>query len=204
MTAGRLAHAGGDSLDGTVLVWNGVVARVPALVVQPTSVHEIAATVAFAQDHGLMLDIEGGGRNAAATSLAERAVTLDLSRMRTITFDPDAGLVHVRPGCSPRDVERATLERGRVPGFTSPGGVAQELPDASLGYLAYRYGWTAGDLEEAEIVTADGAVRIANRHENVRLFREIRSGAGGVGVISRLSLRAAPRKHMSAEKAHVR
>ena len=198
MTAGRLAHAGGTSLDETVLVWNGVVARVPALVVQPTSVHEIAATVAFARDHGLMLDIEGGSRIAAATSLTERAVTLDLSRMRTITFDPDAGLVHVGPGCSPGDVERATRERGLagVPGFTSS--------DESLGYLAYLHGWAAGDLEEAEIVTADGVVRIANRHENARLFREIRSGAGGVGVISRLTLRIAPRKHTAAGRAQDR
>jgi FAD/FMN-containing dehydrogenase len=162
-------HAGVEGLDATVLVWNGVVARVPAVAVQPASVQEVAAAVGFARDHGLRLSIEGGGRYAAGISAAERAVTLDLSRMRDVTVDPDTRLAHVGPGCLPGEVERAVQEHG----------------------LAMT--WQSDDLEEVEIVTVVGSVRIANRDENADLFRGVRGGAGNVGVVTRLTFRLAPR-----------
>lgn len=55
-----------------LLVWNGVVARVPALVIRPTSVQDVAAALEFARDHGLHVRVGSDG--------GERAVTLDLSR----------------------------------------------------------------------------------------------------------------------------
>ena len=69
------------SWDDAVLVWNGMAAGVPALVVQPGSAEEVEAAVAFAQEHGLELRIKGEGDSSGA-ALAERCVTLDLSRLR--------------------------------------------------------------------------------------------------------------------------
>jgi FAD/FMN-containing dehydrogenase len=162
-------NAGMDSLDETVLVWNGVVAGVPALAVQPTSVLDVAAAVGFARDHGLLLSIKGGCRDTTGVPVAERAVTLDLSRMRDVTVDPDAGLAHVGPGCLPGEVERVVQEYG----------------------LAMT--WQSDDLEEVEIVTVDGSVRIASRDENADVFRALRGGAGDVGVVTRLTFRLALR-----------
>ena len=62
-----------------LLVWNGLVAGIPALVVRPESRDELAAAVAFALDHGLRLRIAHDPIEGAAGSLAERRVTLDLS-----------------------------------------------------------------------------------------------------------------------------
>lgn len=73
---------GDEGWDEAVLVWNGMVASVPALVVQPASAKDLAAAVRFARDHGLALSIKGGGHNIAGAALAERALTLDMSRMR--------------------------------------------------------------------------------------------------------------------------
>ena len=76
-------------------------ARLPALVLQPTSAHDVAAAVRFARDHGLLLSVKGGGHNIAGTSIAEGGLTLDMSRMREVTVDPEARLAHVGPGvCS--------------------------------------------------------------------------------------------------------
>ena len=65
-----------------MLVWNGVVASVPALVLRPTTPEEVAAAVAFARDHGLLVRVKGAGDEDSGTALAERCVTLDLSRLR--------------------------------------------------------------------------------------------------------------------------
>lgn len=59
--------------DDRVMVWNGMAASVPALVVRPASARELAAAVAFAREHGLRVRI---GRESAALP-AERCVTLE-------------------------------------------------------------------------------------------------------------------------------
>jgi FAD/FMN-containing dehydrogenase len=188
---GALLRAGDAGWDDAVLVWNGMVTMVPALVVQPTSARDVAATVGFARDHGLLLSVKGGGHHIAGISLAERAVTLDMSRMRDITVDPKAKLAHVGPGCLLQDVDRATQEHGlaTVLGFISEVGVAGLALGGGLGYLARRFGWTVDNLEEAEIVTADGEIRVANRHENADLFWALRGGGGNLGVVTRFTFR---------------
>ena len=49
---GPLLWAGDEGWDDAVLVWNGMVTMVPAPVLQPTSVHEVAAAVADVSEEG--------------------------------------------------------------------------------------------------------------------------------------------------------
>jgi FAD/FMN-containing dehydrogenase len=124
--AGRLLRAGDEGWDDALLIWNGMAAKVPALIVQPTSAHDVAAAVGFARDHGLLPSIKGGGHNIAGTAIAERGLTIDLSRMRDISVDPDAKLANVGSGCLLKDVDQATQEHGLATplGFISEVGVA--------------------------------------------------------------------------------
>ena len=189
--AGPLLCAGDEGWDDAVLLWNGMVARDPALVVQPTSAHDVAATVGFAREQGLLLSIKSGGHNIAGTSIAERGLTLDMSRMRDVTVDPAARLAHVGAGCLLKDVDRATQEHGlaTVLGFISEVGVAGLTLGGGLGYLTRRFGWAVDNLEEVEIVTADGEIRTANRDENADLFWALRGGGGNFGVVTRFTFR---------------
>jgi FAD/FMN-containing dehydrogenase len=188
---GPLLRPGDEGWDDSVLVWNGMVAKIPALVLQPTSAHDVVAAVGFARDHGLLLSVKGGGHNIAGTSIAGGGLTLDMSRMRDVIVDPDAKLAHVGPGCLLKDVDRATQEHGlaTVLGFISEVGVAGLTLGGGLGYLTRRFGWTVDNLEEVEIVTADGKVRTANRDENAELFWALRGGGGNFGVVTRFTFR---------------
>ena len=153
-------------------MWNALAARTPALVVQPVSARDVAVAVGFARDHGLLLSVKGGGHNIAGTSLADRGLTLDLARMRDVTVDAAARLVHVGPGCLLQDVDRATQRHGlaTVLGFISEVGVAGLTLGGGFGYLMRRFGWAVDNLHEVQIVTADGAIRTANREINAELF----------------------------------
>jgi FAD/FMN-containing dehydrogenase len=188
---GPVLCAGDEDWDAAVLTWNGMVAKVPALVVQPTSARDVAAVVRFARDQGLLLSVKGGGHNIAGTSIAAGGMTLDMSRMREIIVDPAAKLARVGPGCRLKDVDQATQRHGlaTVLGFVSEVGVAGLTLGGGLGYLTRRFGWTIDNLEEVEIVTADGRVRCASREENPDLFWALRGGGGNFGVVTRFTFR---------------
>jgi FAD/FMN-containing dehydrogenase len=188
---GPLLRQGDEAWDEAVLIWNGMVAATPALVVRPASARDVAAVVAFATAHRLLLGIKGGGHNIGGTAMAPLGLTLDMSRMRDVAVDAEARLVHVGPGCRLSDVDRATQEHGlaTVLGFVSEVGVAGLTLGGGFGYLTRRFGWAVDNLEEVEIVTATGSVLLANRAENAELFWALRGGGGNFGVVTRFTFR---------------
>src|SRR5206468_5164323 len=69
-------------------------------------------------------------------------------------------------------------------------GVAGLIQSGGFGSFSKRYGMAAASLLQAEVVTADGTVRIANACRNPELFWGLKGGGGGsLGVVTRLTLR---------------
>jgi FAD/FMN-containing dehydrogenase len=188
---GRVLRPADGGWDDAVLLWNGMVATTPSVVVQPVSARDVAVAVGFARDHGVLLSVKGGGHNIAGTAIGEGGLTLDMSHMRDVTVDTDAKLAHVGPGCRLQDVDRATQEHGlaTVLGFISEVGVGGLTLGGGLGYLTRRFGWSVDNLQEVEIVTADGEIRTASRDENADLFWALRGGGGNFGVVTQFTFR---------------
>ena len=67
-----------------------------------------------------------------------------------------------------------------VTGFTLGGG---------FGSFSRRFGTAAGNLLQAEVVTASGDVVVANPHSHSELFWALRGGGFGLGVVTRLTMR---------------
>jgi FAD/FMN-containing dehydrogenase len=187
---GRL-RPGDSGFDEATLIWNGLIDKEPALVIQPEGADEVAAVVNLAREHRLLFSIKGGGHNISGLALADRGVTLDMARMREVRVDPDQRLVHVGAGCLLGDVDRATQELGLATtlGFVSETGVAGLTLGGGFGYLSRRFGFTVDDLVEVEIVTADGHVRMASRESDPDLFWAIRGGGGNFGVVTEFTYR---------------
>lgn len=191
---GRLLLPGHDGWDDAIRLWNGMIEARPAAVVRPDSVSDVAAAVMFAAEHGVALGIKGGGHHIAGTAVAGGGLMLDMSGMRDITVDPQVRMANVGPGCRLRDVDHATQQHGlaTVLGFVSTVGVAGLTLGGGMGYLSRRFGWTVDNLEEVEIVTADGRVRTASRTENPDLFWAVRGAGAGMGVVTRFTFRLHP------------
>ena len=72
-------------------------------------------------------------------------------------------------------------------------GVAGLVQSGGFGSFSKAFGLAAGSLLQAEVVTADGAVRIANACTNPELFWALKGGGGGnFGVVTKLTLKVHP------------
>ena len=71
-------------------------------------------------------------------------------------------------------------------------GVAGIILGGGFGSFSKAYGTAAASLIEAEVVTADGEVRIANACTNPDLFWALKGGGAGFGVVTRVTVRTHP------------
>lgn len=188
---GPVMLPGDDGWDGAVTIWNAMAASTPAVVVQPQTALDVSEVVRFARDNDLLLSVKGGGHNIAGTALAPGCITLDMSRMRDVTVRPDERRVDAGAGCLLQHVDHATQQHGlaTVLGIMSEVGIAGLTLGGGFGYLARRFGWAVDNLDEVEIVTADGEVRVASREREPELFWAVRGGGGNLGVVTRFTYR---------------
>jgi FAD/FMN-containing dehydrogenase len=188
---GPLLSPQDPGFEAATRLWNGMVEKTPARVVQPTGTADVVAAVDFARDHDLALSVRGGGHNIAGTALVDGGLTIDMSRLRGVLVDPEARTATVQAGCLLGDVDRETQLHGLATplGFISEVGVAGLTLGGGMGYLTRRFGWTVDNLLEVEIVTADGRARRAGRDEHADLFWAIRGAGANLGVVTSFTFR---------------
>ncbi len=173
-----------------------------AYVVAAESAQDVAAAVNFAREHNLRLVVKGGGHSYQGTSNAPDSLLVWTRAMDHIelhdNFVPEGGTagvpaVSVGAGAVWMHVyDAVTTRAGRYVqgGGCATVGVAGLIQSGGFGSHSKAYGLAAAGLIEAEIVTADGQVRIANQHRNPELFWALKGGGGGSwGVVTRLTLR---------------
>ena len=90
---GPLLTPGGDGFEEATLLWNGMIDKTPALVVQPTGTADVAAAVDFARDHGLALATRGGGHNLGGTALADSMRDSSFARRMLATDSANAAAI---------------------------------------------------------------------------------------------------------------
>jgi hypothetical protein len=188
---GAVLRPGEDGFTEATFLWNAMIDHSPALVVQPHDTADVVAAVDFARHRGTAVSVRGGGHNIAGSALADGGVTIDMSRLRAVSVDPDRRVATVQPGCQLGDVDRAAQAHGLATplGFVSEVGVAGLTLGGGLGYLTRRFGWAVDNLLEVEIVTADGRVRRASREEEPDLFWSVRGAGANFGVVTSFTFR---------------
>jgi hypothetical protein len=169
------------------------------------TIGHVVAAVNFARTHKLRLVVKGGGHSYQGTSNAPDSLLVWTRKMDRVTLH-DA---FVAQGCEAqaKPVRAVTVEAGALwaqaydtvttqgGGYVQGGGcltvgVAGLVQSGGFGSFSKAFGLAAANLLQAEVVTADGAVRIANACTNPELFWGLKGGGGGsLGVVTRLTLR---------------
>jgi FAD/FMN-containing dehydrogenase len=164
-------------------------AVLPAAVVLCASSADVAATVAFARQHGLPMAVRGGGHSVAGRSSTD-GVIVDVGPMDSVAVEADL----VRVGAGVRlgglyDVVHAH-SRAVPAGCSHSVGIAGLTLGGGIGILGRRHGLTCDRLERAEVVLADGRVVECDEDRHDDLFWALRGAGGGqFGVVTALALR---------------
>jgi FAD/FMN-containing dehydrogenase len=195
-------QAGGTQVSGWLDAWTPAPS---AYAVRARHAADVATAVNFARSHNLRLVVKGGAHSYLGTSSAPDSLLVWTRALTQIALHEDfvpqgcsgqaapAPAVSVGAGCIWIDVYSAvTTHAGRYVqgGGCTTVGVAGLIQSGGFGSFSKAFGNAAAGLLEAEVVTADGQVRIANACTNPDLFWALKGGGGGTfGVLTRLTLR---------------
>ena len=191
---GPIVLPGDDAYDSTRKVYNAMIDKRPAVIVQCTDVADVIAAVNYARSNNLLTAVRGGGHNGGGLGTCNDGLVIDLSLMRGVRVDAERRTVRVGAGCVWGDVDHATHAFGlAVPsGFITTTGVGGLTLGGGIGYLTRRYGLTIDNLLSADVVLADGSVVTVDDRHYSDLFWALRGGGGNFGVVTSFEFQAHP------------
>ena len=191
---GEVIAPGDAGYDKARTVMMGGIDKRPAVIVRPADAAEVAHIVRLARDAGLELAVRSGGHSGAGHSASEGGIVLDLRNMKALQIDAARRTAWAETGLSAGEFTTAAAQHGLAVGFGDTGsvGIGGITLGGGIGYLVRKHGLTIDSLLAAEIVTADGQVRLVDAETEPDLFWAVRGGGGNVGVATRFRFRLHP------------
>src|SRR6202161_1151606 len=188
---GELITPGNPGYDEARAVYNAMIDKHPAAIARCRDTADVITCVRFAREHEAEIAVRGGGHNAAGLGVADGALVIDMSLMRSTTVNPGDHTVRADAGCTWSDVDHATVAFGMATpsGFLASTGVAGLTLGGGIGYLSRRFGLTVDNLLAADVVLADGTFVTASEHSHSDLFWALRGGGGTFGIVPSFTFR---------------
>lgn len=196
-------HAGATQSTGWLKAWDALLST-HAVVAE--SSRDISLAVNFAREHNLKLVIKSTGHDYLGRSNAPDSLLIWTHKMRQVKIEDAflprgcpsshkrASAVSVQAGTRWLEAyQEVTVRNGRYiqgGGCTTVGAAGGFLQGGGFGSWSKKFGTAAANLLEAEVVTADGKILIANACQNQDLFWALRGGGGGsFGIVTKATMR---------------
>jgi FAD/FMN-containing dehydrogenase len=191
---GTVIRPSDDAYVATAGIWNTALQGAPAAIARVADAGDVATAISYACRNELEIAVRSGGHSIAGHSTGDGVLVIDTRELRGLHIDLAQGIVWAGAGLTAGDVTEALSPHGMaVPfGDTASVGLGGITLGGGIGYLARKYGLAVDSLVAAEIVTADGEVRIASETEHPDLFWAIRGGGGNFGIVTRFCYRLSP------------
>jgi FAD/FMN-containing dehydrogenase len=191
---GPVTAPGDQGYDEARQVYNFMIDRRPAAVVECADATDVAAVVRQAAESGSALAVRGGSHSVPGFGTADGALVADLSRLSTVTVDPSARIARAGGGVTWGAFNEATGAHGLATtgGVVSTTGVGGLTLGGGIGYLSRGYGLSCDNLISAQVVTAEGQVVTASEDQHPDLFWALRGGGGNFGVVTEFTFQLHP------------
>lgn len=172
-------------------VWNGMIDRRPLAIISCSSISDVMEAVRFARRENLPFSVRGGGHSVAGKAVADGALMIDLSRMKSIQVDPRRQTVVAQAGLTWGEFDRETekFHLATTGGVISSTGVAGLTLGGGIGWLMGKYGLACDNLISADLVNAEGRHMSVSASENGDLLWAIRGGGGNFGIVTAFEFR---------------
>lgn len=183
--------------------------QLPAYAVQVTERRDISETLEFARRHNVRVAVVNTGHdlNGRADGYGSLAIWMHHFR-NAVGFEDrfesatgcersgwDGHAMHIDGGWQWRDVHKVAEAHGVLvvgAGSSSLGATGGWLSGGGHGPASRNYGLGADQLLEAEVMLANGTVVTANHCQHPRLFRALRGGGPGYGIVLGTKVKAYP------------
>lgn len=191
---GKVIVPGDPSYDETRQIWNAMIDRRPAVIVQCRAASDIPVALSYARQNNLEISVRGAGHNIAGNAICDDGLMIDLSAMNQVRVDPGQRRAYVQPGVTLGDFDAAVQQHGLATpiGINSTTGISGLTLGGGFGWLTRKYGMTIDNLVSAQVITADGRQLSASESENPDLFWAIRGGGGNFGVVTEFEFQLHP------------
>ena len=174
--SGVAIRPGDADYDAARAVYNGMIDRHPALIVQPTGAADVRDAVAFARQQGLPLAVRCGGHSVAGVSAVEGGVLIDLSSLKGVHVDPERGTARANAGTlwGEYDRELEMFSLATPGGRVTTTGVGGFCLGGGYGWLSTKFGLTCDNLVGADLLTANGQLMHVTDDTNPELMWALR------------------------------
>jgi FAD/FMN-containing dehydrogenase len=207
-----VAYFAADALGPQRGFVDDIPAMPPLVVVEPSTIEELASVLRAANAAGIPITPYGAGTGlmGGARSL-RRGIVLSSARLNRIReIDAESGWIWAEAGCVLSDVDRAlqphNLALGHDPWTFSVATVGGAISTNGLGFLGGKYGSMGQQVLAVEAVLADGTIvrtRPPRPHSTgIDLNHLVIAGEGTLAVIAAAALRAFPRPEAFALRGY--
>ncbi|KAI1149475.1 hypothetical protein F4825DRAFT_51698 [Nemania diffusa] len=179
----------------------------PVYTINATSAVDFQNAVWFARDHNIRLVIRNTGHDYLGKSTGAHSLSVWTHHIKSLELVQYESKQYTGPGIKMgagvegmeafkfADSHGLVVVGGNCPTVGIAGGFTQ---GGGHGPLASKYGLSADQVLEWEVVTGAGEVLTATATQNSDLFWALRGGGGGTfGIVSSLTVKAFPDTHTS-------
>ncbi len=169
-----------------------IVKRKPIAVALPKNSEEVSILLKFCHEHNVPVTLRGGATTIGGEAVANNSILLDTKSLnKIISIDKKNKIVHAEAGVSWLELYD-NLKKEDLTFKVAPSSATCTIGGAiSVGGLdnhSFICGSSADQVDEVEVVLADGTIRVCNSEKNSEIFKHILYGNGLIGVITKVKI----------------
>ncbi|KAF2968911.1 hypothetical protein GQX73_g4658 [Xylaria multiplex] len=167
--------------------------QAPACIIAPSTANDVAEIIRLinSQKRSQVAIRSGGHSPNSGFSNIDHGVTIDLRGLNQIEMHSRGNnIVSVGTGALWIDVYKtlSPLNRTAVGSRVASVGLGGFITGGGISFFSPQYGFSCDNVQNMQVVLANGTIINANSTSNSRLFRALKGGQNNFGIVTRFDL----------------